>query len=146
MMMTNVYIDCEFNEFQGELISLALVSETGEEFYEVLEIDDLPGPWVAVNVIPFLQKEPVSKEVFQKKLQEFLFQFGTINIIADWADDIRYFCESLITGPGVSISHPPISFKLDRTLSSESSSVLHNALYDARAIAEHDMNWKHNGI
>lgn len=139
-MMTNLYIDCEFNEFQGELISLALVSETGEEFYEVLELDDPPGPWVAVNVMPFLQKEPVSTDVFQKKLQEFLYQFDSINIIADWADDIRYFCESLIIGPGVSISHPPIAFKLDRTLTSEGSSLLHNALYDARAIADLDMS------
>ena len=140
--MTNLYIDTEFNEFQGELISMALVSITGEEFYEVLECPN-PGPWVKNNVIPMLGKKPISKEEFQIKLSEFLMQFDEITIIADWADDIRYFCESLITGPGISMNHPPISFVLDRTLSSEYSVVLHNALHDARAIAEQHIGRKY---
>ena len=133
--MTNIYIDTEFNEFQGELISMALVSETGEEFYEVLECSN-PGPWVSIHVIPFLEKEPISKELFQAKLQSFLYEFDRIKIIADWPDDIRYFCESLITAPGVALNHPPIEFVLDRHLSSELSKVPHNALHDARAIAD----------
>ena len=140
--MTNLYIDTEFNEFQGELISMALVTGTGFEFYEVLECPN-PGPWVKENVIPILGKEPISKAEFQDKLFNFLMHFESINIIADWADDIRYFCESLIFGPGISPNHPPISFVLDRTLSSESSAVLHNALYDARAIAEQHIGRKY---
>ena len=133
--MTKIYIDTEFNEFKGDLISLALVAETGEEFYEVLECKN-PGPWVAEHVMPFLEKEPVSREVFQTTLQRFLFRFSKLNIIADWPDDIKYFCESLITDPGESLNHPPISFILDRTLSSNDSKVPHNALHDARAIAD----------
>lgn len=133
--MTTLFLDTEFNEFQGELISMALVSESGREFYEVLACEN-PGPWVAHNVIPVLMKEPIDRAVFQTRLQQFLFALGPAHIVADWPDDIRYFCESLITGPGVAISHPPITFTLDRTLSSEASRVPHNALYDARAIAE----------
>ena len=133
--MTNLYIDTEFNEFQGELISMALVTGTGFEFYEVLECPN-PGPWVKENVIPILGKEPIGKSEFQHKLFIFLKHFGKITIIADWPDDIKYFCESLITGPGMAIGHPPITFILDRSLSSGDSKVLHNALYDARAIAE----------
>jgi hypothetical protein len=39
----------------------------------------------------------------------------------------------------MAISHPPITFILDRTLSSGDSKVPHNALHDARAIAEEYM-------
>lgn len=133
--MTKIFIDTEFNEFQGELISLALVAETGEEFYEVLHCEN-PGDWVSLHVMPFLEKEPIGKEMFAFKLQQFLHGFSEITIIADWPDDIKYFCDSLIIGPGMAIYHPPISFILDRTLSSGHSKVPHNALYDARAIAD----------
>jgi hypothetical protein len=136
--MIKIFIDTEFNEFQGELISMALVTESGYEFYEVLECKN-PGPWVTEHVMPILEKEPVTKEVFVEKLQYFLSHYDSISIIADWPDDIRYFCESLITGPGMAISHPPITFILDRTLSSGDSKVPHNALHDARAIAEEYM-------
>jgi hypothetical protein len=136
--MIKVFIDTEFNEFQGELISMALVAETGEEFYEVLPCEK-PGVWVSQHVMPFLEKEPITKELFQVKLQNFLIQFmgrGGLTIVSDWPDDIKYFCESLIVGPGVAISHPPMGFILDRNLSSGHSKVPHNALYDARAIAD----------
>jgi len=35
-----IYIDTEFNEFQGALISMALVAADGEEFYEVLACEN----------------------------------------------------------------------------------------------------------
>jgi len=137
--MTKIYIDTEFNGFQGELISMALVSVNGHEFYEVLECKD-PTPWVAEHVMPYLEKEPVTMDVFQTKLMLFLHYHKQVTIVADWPDDIKYFCESLITGPGVAMNHPPISFELDRTLSSEDSKVPHNALHDARAIADNDLS------
>ena len=138
--MTKVYIDTEFNEFKGDLISLALVAETGEEFYEVLECKN-PGPWVAEHVMPILEKDPIDRDLFQTKLQHFLFSFKDITIVADWPDDIKYFCESLITGPGEAMNHPPITFVLDRKLSSGDSKVPHNALHDARAIADSHSLW-----
>ena len=137
--MTKIYIDTEFNGFQGELISMALVSEHGQEFYAVLECKN-PTPWVAEHVMPYLEQEPVTKDVFQTRLMLFLHWFEEITIVADWPDDIKYFCESLITGPGEAMFHPPITFVLDRTLSSEDSKVPHNALYDARAIADNDLS------
>jgi hypothetical protein len=140
MQTVDCYIDTEFNGFGGKLISLAIVTEYGSEFYEVLECP-APVPWVAQHVMPILEKEPVSFEVFQAKLQAFLFHMPQIRLIADWPDDIKYFCESLIVSPGVAINHPPISFVLDRTLSSGASKVPHNALHDARAIAD-----AHQGI
>jgi hypothetical protein len=58
-------------------------------------------------------------------------------IIADWPDDIRYFCEALITGPGQCINlHHQIKFELDLSVN-YNSLVPHNALHDARAIKEY---------
>ena len=54
-----LFIDCEFNEFKGELISMALVSEDGKEFYEVLPCKN-PGDWVKENVLPILNKSSVN--------------------------------------------------------------------------------------
>lgn len=35
-----LFIDCEFNEFGGDLLSMAIVSENGDEFYEVLNLEN----------------------------------------------------------------------------------------------------------
>jgi len=137
--MNTLYIDTEFNGFNGQLISMALVSEHGEEFYEVLQCKD-PVTWVAQHVMPFLEKDAITFNMFQSKLQQFLYTYKEIKIVADWPDDIKYFCESLIVSPGEAINHPPITFVLDRALSSNDSKVPHNALHDARAIADQHMS------
>lgn len=133
----NIWIDCEFNEFGGDLISMALVSENGSEFYEVLELenDEKYGSWVYFNVVPYLNKAPITKDLFQDKLWQFLKQWDDVHIIADWPDDIKYFCMSLITAPGMCIGTPlKLTMQIDRELTTESSAILHNALEDARAI------------
>ena len=133
----NIFIDCEFNEFGGDLISMALVADDGQEFYEVLELenDEKYGSWVFNNVVPWLNKDPIAKTWFQSKLWQFINQWDDVHIIADWPDDIKYFCMSLITGPGVAINTPlKLTMQIDRELSTESSAILHNALEDARAI------------
>jgi len=137
--MTKMYIDTEFNGFNGRLISLALVAEDGEEFYEVLECRN-PVEWVADNVMPFLEKDPVDAHIFQTKLQQFLYQYDYIELIADWPEDIKHFCDALITGPGECLNYPDITMTMRRDLSSDNSKVPHNALHDARAIADEDMS------
>jgi hypothetical protein len=137
-MTTNLYIDTEFNDFRGELISMAIVSERGDEFYEVLECKE-PSPWVAEHVMPILEKDPVDMDLFQYRLQTFLGQFQRINLIADWPDDIKHFCQSLIVGPGLALNHPPITMEIRRDLSSAQSKVPHNALWDAIAIMVSDV-------
>ena len=132
--MTKLYIDCEFNGFQGELISMALVAETGEEFYEVLQCST-PVTWVADHVMPILNKEPVNLGVFKEKLSGFLEQFEKITVIADWPEDIMHFTASLLTGPGTMMKTiPEINMVINRKLHSGNSAIPHNALEDARAI------------
>lgn len=127
-----IFIDCEFNDFQGELISMALVSEDGKEFYEWLGCDS-PSPWVAENVIPKIGSiKPICIKQFQAKLQQYLNQFDQCHIIADWPEDITHFCKALITGPGWRVDTPPLTFEIIRI--DAVSKNPHNALADATAL------------
>ena len=131
-----LFLDTEFNGFGGGLISLALVPEDSSkpEFYKELIMREQLEPWVKENVVPHLMLTPIGITEFQMHLQKYLWQFQDIEIVADWPDDIRYFCESLITGPGLCINIPnPIQFTLDQRIQYQSV-VPHNALEDARAI------------
>jgi hypothetical protein len=136
-----LFLDCEFNEFKGELISMALVAEDGQEFYEVLACPS-PGPWVKEHVIPILNRNPVTFDIFQWLLQEFLMRFDRIHIVADWPEDIKHFCDSLITGPGVRLNTPPLTMSIHRF--DAESTLPHNALHDARGIMEYWLNNKYN--
>lgn len=53
-----IYLDTEFNGLGGELISLALVSEDGREWYESLPLPPLLDEWVGANVVPLLGDKP----------------------------------------------------------------------------------------
>ena len=133
-----LFLDTEFNGFHGKLMSMALVPEYGyvRQFYCELEMKDQLEPWVKENVVPNMILVPTSMYQFQLNLARFLNEFEECTIIADWPDDIRYFCESLITGPGERIAiKTKIKFELDFSIQYESS-VPHNALYDAIGIKE----------
>lgn len=132
--MTNLFLDCEFNGFGGELISLALVGRSlAEKFYAVLPLPDVIDPWVAENVVPVLHAQSTSKEMAQARLESFLNEFpGGVNIVADWPDDIAYLCKMFIVGPGKRIWLPPMTFEMfPQPYVSE---IPHNALYDAMAL------------
>lgn len=129
-----LFIDCEFNGYKGDLISIALVSEDNKEFYEVLQCDK-PVSWVKENVIPKLYNIPISLSELQKRLEKFLMQFKSIELIADWPEDIQHFCECLITGPGYRINTPPLTIQIFRFDSNSEDP--HNALADARGIAKY---------
>lgn len=134
-----LFLDTEFNGFgSGELISLALVSDSGQlnsEFYEVLSAPKNATPWVAANVIPVLAKTPISTAAFQKKLVNFLYQHAGEPIIADWHEDLICFLQMLSTAPG----H---AYRLNLTLRLVTPSeplpslTPHNALSDARALRD----------
>jgi hypothetical protein len=134
--MTELFLDTEFNGFGGKLISMALVPKDSSkpEFYREIEMKDQLEPWVRDNVIPHLFLPAVTYSKFQSDLAEYLKLIGECTIVADWPDDIRYFMEALITGPGNRITMPTkIDFKLDLTIDYDSD-VPHNALHDARGI------------
>lgn len=131
-----LFLDTEFNGFGGKLMSMALVPEDVNlsVFYCELEMTDQLEPWVRDNVVPHMFLIQCSRGEFQAKLASYLFQFDECTIVADWPDDIKYFCESLITGPGERITMPTkINFELNLDIEYESK-IPHNALHDAVGI------------
>jgi hypothetical protein len=113
---------------------MALVSENGDEFYEVVNFSYIDcHPWVMENVVPILNKDKIPYEEFQVKLAKFLRRFDEIEVIADWPEDFYHFTMALLTGPGQMMEIPKMSMHLERRLD-YISSLPHNALNDAQAI------------
>ena len=143
--MSKLFLDCEFDGYQGKLISIGISSECNQEFYAYVD-SEIYDPWVKKNVVSKLKKfrdigdsllmvEAVSDtDPISEGLEEYLSQFDGVEIIADWPEDITYFTELLITGPGERIDTPSLTMKVYREINSDASEVPHNALEDARAI------------
>lgn len=127
----NLYIDCEWNDFRGELISMALIDEAEHAFYAVLGCEH-PTPWVAAHVMPVLDQRPIPWAEFQWALQTFLGAYDAVHVVADWPEDLERFCHALILGPGQRLTTPPLTMEV---LHVEALSAQpHNALADALAL------------
>jgi hypothetical protein len=145
------YLDCEFNGYQGGLISMALVRDDGPELYLAWPRNDCI-PWVEANVVPIVECRGASPHMVRLSswggmIETFLRGDSLPTVIADWPDDIRYFCECLITSPGEMIDIPTdraaapynrvIQFvveRIDAYPTDLPGAVQHNALWDARAL------------
>lgn len=136
------FLDTEFNGMGGDLISLALVSEDGKrEFYAAIPCYN-PIPWVAENVMPLVASPNAIPVLCDKtKIGEFMWHFLKndyyATIVADWPDDIAYFCKALIIGPGLMINLQSLKFEMirvDAYPTDLSGAIQHNALWDARAL------------
>ena len=140
------FLDTEFNGFGGELLSLALVPEYGDqEFYASLPLPGKIHPWVEQKVIPYLRHVPpgvdhhLSREQAAQHIAAYFEGDADPVIIADWPDDIAYFCALLVTGPGEMAAVNGLRFELVNGAgfsSAANSRVPHNALHDARALRD----------
>jgi hypothetical protein len=114
-----------------------------KEFYGYVPCYD-PIEWVRDNILTVVSAggvEPVrmkSVADFSAWIATFLRDDPMPIIVADWPDDIRYFCESLITGPGEMIpTASQLQFvveRIDAYPTKLPGAVQHNALWDARAL------------
>lgn len=144
--MGKVYVDFEFNSYQGEVMSVGLVNSKGVALYNVFPPPQAPiNPWVERNVVPYLiagtpegiRNYCLSVAEFQQVLQEYLQkEEGEIRIVTDWPDDVKYFSELLITGPGTMVNIPGIVFEVVRVdaytdIRPLEGAVQHHALWDA---------------
>jgi hypothetical protein len=132
-----IWIDTEFTTFKGSLISLGMIDENNETFYEVIEFPETEcHDWVKQNVLPLLGQTPVSKEMFEYRFYKYISKYNELHVIADWPDDIKYFCEILHTRPGECLNIPnTTTFEITRRLDYKSE-VEHHALHDAIGIKE----------
>lgn len=133
----HLFLDCEFNGFGGELISMALVDEQGQYFYEVLNCAE-PVAWVKQHVLPMTNKTAISLDQFQSALHDFLLKYEHIHIIADWPEDLALFNRSLILAAGRCMVTPPLTMQLwlDQRSTAILSTQPHNALADAQALQQ----------
>jgi hypothetical protein len=153
-MSNKFFLDCEFDGFGGDLISLSLVRQDGQALYLVYK-DTATDLWVRENVIPILWDIPLDQmdagktegpeatDRFPHLIARFLtsghdgHDTGVPYIIADWPDDIKYLCQQVITGPGTMAAIPRMQFdvvRVDSWPNDIPNAVQHNAYWDARAL------------
>lgn len=136
-----LYVDCEFNGFGGELISMALVGEDGREWYALLPEPRIWDAWCYDHVFPMVGKlKPTiycnSREEFRVALRAFLDQYVNPTIVADWYVDLVHFF-SAFGGRDHSESMPVnCRAELVLDLPEIEPEFPHNALSDASAIAD----------
>lgn len=130
------FVDCEFNGFDGPLISIALVPEVDSrcEFYAVLPCHR-PRRWVADHVMPVLGMQPQSRADVVAAFTAYVLADPDAVLIADWPEDIAH-AASLLAFQGRS-AVPPVRFTLLNLPgfdTASASAMPHNALADARAL------------
>jgi hypothetical protein len=142
------FVDTEFNGFGGNLLSLALVRDDGESLYLIYEHPDPIDPWVEQHVMPHIYKIPdpkINSHVVStpvggaRRIAEFLYGDTAPVIITDWPDDIRYFCQAVITGPGMMVNIPRLIFdmvRVDAYPTTLENAIHHHAWWDAMALRE----------
>lgn len=129
-----IAVDCEFNGFGGELISMALVAEDGREWYAERTEPPVWNKWVYENVFPVLKLEPLELPEFRRQFRAFLEQFDNPTIVADWYTDLVLFFQVFAGRDHTESFHIPCTAVLLPDMEFLPSAVPHNALEDARAI------------
>lgn len=130
-----IFVDCEFNGFGGELISMALVPEVGPTWYGVLPLPDVVIPWVAENVVPVIHASPISQDEFRESFLAFISPYQNPIIVADWYTDIVHFFSMF----GGSSHDDSVGYACKAELvliDNYNSAIPHNALHDAMAIRD----------
>jgi hypothetical protein len=145
------FLDMEWNDWQGEDISLALVSERygDDPLYLWNTPTKEPSAWVAEHVMRRLHAGTTAGVPEVTRLRWGAVASAWVNrihqkynepvtIVADWPDDIARFCRCLIVGPGTMVTVPPLTFELAQGLpgTAQTSRYPHNALYDAVALRD----------
>lgn len=128
-----LFVDTEFNGFGGELMSMAVVSEAGDEWYGVLPLPDSIDPWVMENVVPVLNAFQISRKEFRRSFLAFMDRFDNPTIVADWYTDLVHFF-AMFGGADHSESFGYACKAELALIDHYESDIPHNALSDARAI------------
>lgn len=144
------FLDTEFNGHGGELISLALVPEYGDqEFYVSLPLPEVIHPWVQLNVVPYLRFVPQGVDLqldavqAAQHIEDYLINDPDPLIVADWPDDLGYFCHLLVPAPAQMIGINGMRLELINGAgfsAAANSKTPHNALHDARALKDFCLN------
>jgi hypothetical protein len=140
------FLDTEFNGFGGDLISVGLAAEHGDDdYYVVLPLPDAIEDWVARHVVPYLRSVPpmlhneLDRVAAAHDIAAYLRTDRDPVIVADWPEDIALFCRLLMPAATDVVDLPGLRFEYLRTpgfSTARNSKVPHNALHDARALRD----------
>lgn len=130
------FLDCEFNGFDGPVISIALVPEVEglPEYYAVLPCHR-PQRWVAEHVMPQLDAQPQSRADVVASLTAYLLPDPAPMLVADWPEDIAHAAALLAFRGRRTLPHVRFDLlNLPGFDTAGASARPHNALEDARAL------------
>lgn len=141
-----IFIDCEFDGHNGKLMSMAAVTQGGEEIYIICgDHADPQDPWVVENVLPYITSHNCDNTHFTdtangvgRILRFWLRQFRSIEIIADSPVDIARFCQAVSTKTDGSycpndFAHINFSvYNINSYPTKLQDAVQHNAWWDAK--------------
>lgn len=158
-------LDCEFSNFNGDLISLALVAADGREFYWTTDrLHKAYSTWVEENVIHNLATKCTEgvrirggRKELANGLTGMLIADPEAMIIADWPEDFIHFNRALLTGAGQMVPLGSLMMAMSRCNPYEdlkkvidagndggaeietmlNQAIRHNALWDARVLMQH---------
>lgn len=135
-----VFVDCEFNGFGGDLISMALVSEKGDEWYEVCWMPKAfeSDVWVWENVLPLLDKPAIGLHEFAQSFGKFVTKLNPSIVVADWPADLKHFYDMMCGSSHQDVVRVSVGAELFLKADYVSPRP-HNALADARALRDHYM-------
>lgn len=141
--MSEIYfIDTEFNGFNGELITLALVpeDESKDHLYIRVPFKKSVNPWVKENVMPIIGEDVIPYDNIEdaaRAVAWYLCGDEKPHIIADWPEDIKHLTSLIIIGPGQMVPLRRMSFEFwnhPEYIGCQESAIPHNALEDAKAL------------
>jgi hypothetical protein len=141
------FLDFEISSRDGEPISVALIRQDNVAVYlGFASHTEAPvDPWVVENVIPILNAAAIplrwrTDDEIRQDLQMFFKGDDCPHIIADWPDDIAYFCKlTLCYEPGTMIDVPGFKFsmvRIDAYPTEVIPAIRHNAFWDAMALKQ----------
>lgn len=105
-----IFFDSEFtslNPYEGEILSIGMVKENGDEFYIELECDAEPSDWVKENILQTLTGEKVSRQEAKRRIVDFVGADEPIMVAYVNQYDTIYFYK-LFDGPETPFYWMPI--------------------------------------
>lgn len=108
-----IFLDTEFtglNPYKGEIISIGMVKENGEELYLELEFDiEYCDGWVKENILPTLSGEKISRQEAKRRIIDFVGNNQPIMVSNVNQYDTIYLYK-LFNGPETPFFWIPIDF------------------------------------
>lgn len=151
------YLNCKYNGPKGLLLTIAIVREDNTAIYLGVHNADATqvavDPWITEHVIPVMNKSPINLRwvapwQLAQDIAAFFRHDPAPHIIANWPDDVAYFCNAIKEDAGhVAGFHNGFTVEMRQVEAyptEVATAVKHNSVWDAIAL-KHKVEWP-NGM